>query len=183
MTTASDNRNLVPVLAPPSPNAGETHVWLGLCRAEAVRRIETDNNSTTAPAELPGNATDVGTRQPIVRWPMPTQEARTKRPVRAPRTQGRPSCEPQWDLIRARRALVQDQPDHAGSAEARTVGGLGDSIPQCDHHTMAARAFREHASPNRVEVPGIEPGSSVALPGLLRAQFTLSLLDPTDLVN
>ncbi len=31
-----------------------------------------------------------------------------------------------------------------------------------------------------VEVPGIEPGSSVALPGLLRAQLAVSLLGPTD---
>ena len=30
-----------------------------------------------------------------------------------------------------------------------------------------------------VEVPGIEPGSSAALPGLLRAQLTVSLLGPT----
>ena len=36
---------------------------------------------------------------------------------------------------------------------------------------------------SRVEVPGIEPGSSVALPRLLRAQFTMSLLGPTDHVN
>jgi hypothetical protein len=36
---------------------------------------------------------------------------------------------------------------------------------------------------NLVEVPGIEPGSSVASTGLLRAQFTMPLLDPTDHVN
>jgi len=34
-----------------------------------------------------------------------------------------------------------------------------------------------------VEVAGIEPASSDASPGLLRAQFTVSLLGPTDLVN
>ncbi len=34
-----------------------------------------------------------------------------------------------------------------------------------------------------VEVPGIEPGSFVDLTGLLRAQFTSSLLGPTDLAN
>lgn len=34
-----------------------------------------------------------------------------------------------------------------------------------------------------VEVPGIEPGSSVALPGLLRAQFAMPLLGPTDHAN
>jgi hypothetical protein len=32
-------------------------------------------------------------------------------------------------------------------------------------------------------VPGIEPGSSVVSPGLLRAQFTVSLLDPIGHVN
>lgn len=31
-----------------------------------------------------------------------------------------------------------------------------------------------------VEVPGIEPGSIAALPGLLRAQLARSLLGPTD---
>jgi hypothetical protein len=34
-----------------------------------------------------------------------------------------------------------------------------------------------------VEVPGIEPGSSVASTGLLRAQFTVPLLGPTGHVN
>jgi site-specific DNA recombinase len=31
-----------------------------------------------------------------------------------------------------------------------------------------------------VEVPGIEPGSFAALPGLLRAQLAMPLLGPTD---
>jgi hypothetical protein len=31
-----------------------------------------------------------------------------------------------------------------------------------------------------VEVPGIEPGSFVALPGLLRAQLAMPLLGPSD---
>jgi len=35
----------------------------------------------------------------------------------------------------------------------------------------------------RVEVPGIEPGSSGASPGLLRAQLTVPLLGPTDHVS
>ena len=35
----------------------------------------------------------------------------------------------------------------------------------------------------RVEVPGIEPGSSGALPGLLRAQLTVPLLGPTNHVS
>jgi hypothetical protein len=35
-------------------------------------------------------------------------------------------------------------------------------------------------APCLVEVPGIEPGSFVALMGLLRAQCALSLLDLTD---
>ena len=34
-----------------------------------------------------------------------------------------------------------------------------------------------------VEVPGIEPGSFVALSGLLRAQLTMPLLGPTDHVS
>lgn len=42
---------------------------------------------------------------------------------------------------------------------------------------QAAHAFDE------VEVPGIEPGSSVASPGLLRAQFAVSLLGPIGHAN
>jgi site-specific DNA recombinase len=34
-----------------------------------------------------------------------------------------------------------------------------------------------------VEVPGIEPGSSGVLTGLLRAQLTVPLLGPTDHVS
>jgi len=51
---------------------------------------------------------------------------------------------------------------------------------------MLARATHETA-PSRwdgaatlVEVPGIEPGSCSALPGLLRAQLTMPLLGPTN---
>ncbi len=39
------------------------------------------------------------------------------------------------------------------------------------------------SKPSMVEVPGIEPGSSVALPGLLRAQLTVPLLGPSDHVS
>jgi site-specific DNA recombinase len=41
----------------------------------------------------------------------------------------------------------------------------------------------EQGRPEVVEVPGIEPGSSAAFPGLLRAQFTVPLLGPTGHVN
>ena len=41
-------------------------------------------------------------------------------------------------------------------------------------------AFRQHPV---VEVAGIEPASFGALPGLLRAQFALPLLGPTDHAN
>lgn len=40
-----------------------------------------------------------------------------------------------------------------------------------------------HTSLELVEVPGIEPGSSGGLPGLLRAQFALSLLGPNGHAN
>jgi hypothetical protein len=64
------------------------------------------------------------------------------------------------------------------------VGGLGGSAPQ--HGTAdPARLPKatEQGRPEVVEVPGIEPGSSVAFPGLLRAQFTVPLLGPTGHVN
>src|SRR2546422_650034 len=68
--------------------------------------------------------------------------------------------------------LVRDTPHR---------GGMGGSAPQ--HNPERAGLRFPQASSPRVEVPGIEPGSSVALPGLLRAQFTVSLLDPTGHVN
>lgn len=39
------------------------------------------------------------------------------------------------------------------------------------------------SNPHVVEVPGIEPGSFVALSGLLRAQLTMPLLGPTNHVS
>ena len=63
----------------------------------------------------------------------------------------------------------------------RTVGGLGGSAPQHDPKRAGERSPRALAG--RVEVPGIEPGSSVASSRLLRAQFTVSLLGPADHVN
>jgi len=64
------------------------------------------------------------------------------------------------------------------------VGGLGGSAPQYyDGRPGEGGAATEQGRPEVVEVPGIEPGSSAALPGLLRAQFTLPLLGPTGLVN
>jgi len=50
----------------------------------------------------------------------------------------------------------------------------------------APRGYRVHSAeqgvitPCLVEVPGIEPGSFVALMGLLRAQCASPLLGPTD---
>src|SRR5690606_31614533 len=60
------------------------------------------------------------------------------------------------------------------------------------HRTRATQNPGNTKAPSRlprngafllVEVPGIEPGSSVASPGLLRAQFTVPLLGPTGHVN
>jgi len=59
------------------------------------------------------------------------------------------------------------QPTHDAGAETDSA------VP-----TPAVRAMTQV-----VEVPGIEPGSSVASTGLLRAQFTLSLLGPAGHVN
>ena len=61
------------------------------------------------------------------------------------------------------------------------MGGLGGSAPKHDPKRAGERSPRALAG--RVEVPGIEPGSSVAFPGLLRAQFTVPLLGPTGHVN
>src|SRR5205807_1749258 len=72
-------------------------------------------------------------------------------------------------------------PNRSG-AQRPNLRGSGGRPPE-DTTSDVVRAFREHTSPERVEVPGIEPGSSVALTGLLRAQFTLPLLGPTGHVN
>ena len=64
-------------------------------------------------------------------------------------------------------------------------------IPQPRNNDGAAPALPAETAPNgvvrtmtkSVEVPGIEPGSSAALPGLLRAQFTVPLLGPIGHVN
>ena len=52
-------------------------------------------------------------------------------------------------------------------------------------HTLETRktpasSSRGLTNEHLVEVPGIEPGSITALPGLLRAQLAVSLLGPTD---
>jgi len=49
-------------------------------------------------------------------------------------------------------------------------------------HTLETPASSSRGLTNEhlVEVPGIEPGSITALPGLLRAQLAVSLLGPTD---
>src|SRR5690606_11886708 len=79
-------------------------------------------------------------------------------------------------------ALVRGQRDHAGSARARTVGawGLGPRIQSTTQERLVLSASTSLPS---VEVPGIEPGSSAASPGLLRAQFAVSLLGPTGHAN
>jgi hypothetical protein len=62
-------------------------------------------------------------------------------------------------------------------------------IPCKDHSiaTFAEKTYAGHdvvmAGVVRVEVPGIEPGSSGASSGLLRAQLTVPLLGPTDHVS
>jgi hypothetical protein len=50
--------------------------------------------------------------------------------------------------------------------------------------TLGERKARPRVGTGRVvEVPGIEPGSCSASPGLLRAQLTRSLLGPTNHVS
>lgn len=48
------------------------------------------------------------------------------------------------------------------------------------HLLRTALAGAGSSNPPSVEVPGIEPGSSAALPGLLRAQLAVPLLGPSD---
>lgn len=59
--------------------------------------------------------------------------------------------------------------------------GSGRLGPRRDPDRKGECVRRTH-SPT-VEVPGIEPGSSVASPGLLRAQFAMPLLGPTGHAN
>jgi hypothetical protein len=81
------------------------------------------------------------------------------------------------------------------SARTRSVQSLALYGRPCRHPEPAANPRADgstlqrpgdYGSPGRclrVEVPGIEPGSSGALAGLLRAQLTVPLLGPTDHVS
>lgn len=73
-----------------------------------------------------------------------------------------------------------------GVQGAKPPGG-GPGVRPPDNTTKAETAAsvpREQVPAfGRVEVPGIEPGSSGALPRLLRAQFALPLLGPTGHAN
>jgi site-specific DNA recombinase len=57
---------------------------------------------------------------------------------------------------------------------------LPDDAAAPGHLLRAALADTSSSNHRWVEVPGIEPGSSVALPGLLRAQLAVPLLGPSD---
>src|SRR5690606_1583140 len=59
---------------------------------------------------------------------------------------------------------------------ARLSACLPAGMPQKRNRPAIRSGWRG----DEVEVPGIEPGSSVALPGLLRAQLAMPLLGPTD---
>ncbi|GAA4411668.1 recombinase family protein [Actinokineospora soli] len=81
-------------------------------------------------------------------------------------------------------------PPHArtDSAGERSRGRRPDGATASADQTvrdLLASVFADRGSSRAllVEVPGIEPGSSVALPRLLRAQFAVSLLGPTDHAN
>jgi hypothetical protein len=63
------------------------------------------------------------------------------------------------------------------------VGGWGLGPQNDDGRPGEALSGAEQGRPEVVEVPGIEPGSSVVFPGLLRAQITVPLLGPAGHVN
>ena len=90
-----------------------------------------------------------------------------------------------WPTIKTLTSCFVGQARHNTNRPGAQRSGLRGSggRPSEDTTGELVRAFREHNSPEPVEVPGIEPGSSVALSGLLRAQFTMPLLGPTDHVN
>ena len=75
---------------------------------------------------------------------------------------------------------IDSLPSGAGKQLYRTYGGI---YRKAWLLTTRSAHFADTRRPSAVEVPGIEPGSSVALSRLLRAQFALSLLGPTDHAN
>jgi hypothetical protein len=63
-------------------------------------------------------------------------------------------------VILHRLLLVRTQRDHAGSGEARTVGGLGGSAPQHHHGSDLACAFRRQGTPRASATQtGLEPAT------------------------
>ena len=89
----------------------------------------------------------------------------------------------------ARRPHPTHPPDPRATAKPSPKGGAGGRSPPClgawgasptkTTRAPGLRCPQTWGSRGRVEVPGIEPGSSVALPGLLRVQSAVSLLGPT----
>ena len=80
-----------------------------------------------------------------------------------------PAAEPGW---RGRTSTRPSPGDGVSGYDARPLQALPPHIRAADGHPFTARS-------QLVEVPGIEPGSSVALRGLLRAQSALPLLGST----
>jgi site-specific DNA recombinase len=73
----------------------------------------------------------------------------------------------------------------AKTVEPLVITAIGGAIPMDDaastgYRLRAALAGAGSSKPPMVEVPGIEPGSSAALSGLLRAQLAMPLLGPSD---
>ncbi len=64
--------------------------------------------------------------------------------------------------------------------EARNESGGTDGAAASSELSPAVAGS---SKPSLVEVPGIEPGSFVALSGLLRAQLTMPLLGPANHVS
>src|ERR1700760_1160246 len=95
---------------------------------------------------------------------------------------GSPSRAPQEHATRTTTGASHDPTQPRCQRKELAPWGSGGSPPRT-RTGDAVRALRGHTSPEPVEVPGIEPGSSVASTGLLRAQFTMPLLGPTDHVN
>jgi len=96
--------------------------------------------------------------------------------------------QPPFDELHAasrtwRTTVASDQTVAPGQTKSPDTSGVG-ALPGSWADLLAAASDDTVWSKTAlVEVAGIEPASSGATPGLLRAQFALPLLDPTDHAN
>ena len=105
------------------------------------------------------------------------RDANASRPAAVGGASGAWSATSSVSPRRARATTIQSREMISGGSSPRYTTPNGPTVPTC--RTGRGDAGTGRGRP-KVEVPGIEPGSFVVLPGLLRAQPALPLLGSGD---